>query len=207
MKQILYKAGLFILGVLFAFVVSGKAVSASEGTVEMRSTTNSDFACYAASVQMMDLSYKVLITCRNLLYPSGDDIFNYTLWATPQNGGNPIKFGSLGFGRAEFGTKTPFSELYVTTEGDGKAKLPTGPIVMRGNVEKIGFFNETDTTSPDEPKVTPTDDSGDENADTTPTPSITTGARIVAGLKRAAFVSFLALASLIGLIFVLTRSK
>lgn len=209
MKHRLFKYLLITVFVLIGVLSLSKSVSASEGYVEMRSTTNGDFRCYASSIQMMSLNYKILVTCRNLLYPSGDDIFNYTLWATPKKNGKPIKFGALGFGRAEFTSPQSFTELYVTTE-KGQVKEPAGPIVMRGTVKDIAFLSEASSNTDDsnapgtEKSPTLTEE---KKTDVSPTPSVSTKDRIFAGLKRAAFVSFLALAALIGLIFVLTKSK
>lgn len=190
-----------ILGliIVFAFVLTAKPASASEGTIELRSTTNNTFRCYAASIQMLDLNYKVLITCRDLLYPAGEDIFIYMLWANPADEGNPIKLGELGLGRAEFKIKKSFSSLFVTTEKSKKTKKPEGLTVMKGSVKKIGFLEGPETPGLDE-KLEPPEDA-------TPSPAPSTKDKLITGIKRAAIVSLIALSALLALIFVLTRKR
>src|SRR4030067_2211897 len=76
-----------------------KPIKATEGTIKIYSTTNYSYRCFAASIQMMNLQYKILLTCRDLLYPAGEDIFTYMAWATPVTGDKAIKLGQLGVGR------------------------------------------------------------------------------------------------------------
>lgn len=187
------------LAIFLAFNIKIDSVRASEGTVELESATTDNYKCYASSIQMMDLTYSVLLTCRNLLYPAGEDIFNYTLWATPTDGKNPVKLGALGLGRASFKTKVSFSNLFVTIEKNSKNKTPSGTTVMKGDVEKITFLDE---------EVKPTSPQEEEpEEEITPTPSRSARDRLVSGLKRAAIVSLIALGSLIGLVFILTRKR
>ena len=191
----------FIFALLFAFFFNTNTTYASEGTVELRSTTGASYKCYVSSIQMKDLNYTVLITCRDLLYPAGEDIFNYVLWASPTDGGKPFRLGTLGLGRASTKTKKAFSNLFVTTEANSKAKSPSGTTVMSGDLKKIKFL-EGPLTPGEEEK----EEEGEISEETlTPTPS--TRSRLVEGLKRAALVSLFALAALIGLVFVLTRKR
>jgi hypothetical protein len=188
-----------LFSMLFSFLLTIQTVNASEGTVELKSTTNSNYRCYATSIQMIDLNYNVSITCRDLLYPSGDDIFNYMLWATQVKDGKPLKLGALGLGRAAFKTIVPFSNLFVTTESNVKSKTPTGTTVMAGDVKPIAFLQET------KPQPEETQTPAEEE---TPTPTgQSTKDRLVSGLKRAALVSLFALLALVGLVFVLTRKR
>ena len=94
-------AGLFFLA---------EKVRASEGTVELRSTTVEPYRCWAASVRMQNQEYRIPFTCKYLIYPADENIFNYVVWATPKEGGNPIKLGTLGLGKGEFKTKKSFKD-------------------------------------------------------------------------------------------------
>lgn len=187
--------------VIFALFSVVKPANASEGTVELRSTTANSYRCFVASVQMIDLKYRVLVTCRDLLYPAGDDIFTYMLWGTPVSGKSAIKFGELGLGRAEFQVKSAFSNLFVTTEKKAKTKEPAGSVIMRGNVKRIAFLDSKTTPSPGE-EVEPPDE-----VTASPSSALSTKDKLVAGLRKAGVVSLLALAAVFGLVFVLTKSR
>ena len=149
---------------------------------------------------MQDLKYIILVTCRNLIYPAGDDIFSYVLWATPLDGDKPINFGQLGLGRAQFKSGEPFSSLFVTTEGNPKTKSPTGPVVMRGTMQRIPipqgseFFDEEKVELPQEVV----------QATLTPIPK---GSSLVRGLRSAGVAIVLGIVAVVGLVFVLTRSR
>jgi hypothetical protein len=203
MKTIYFKFSLFVFLLVFFGAVVTNNVSASEGTVEIKSLTNETYKCFAASIQMMDLNYTVLVTCRDLVYPAGEDIFNYVLWINPTNGNKPARLGTLNLGRRTFKTKADFSGMFVTTEGKADTKTPTGPTVMRGDLKKIEFLDTTNIKEPENQGENT--EKEEEEIATSPTPSARD--RLVTGLKRAAVVSLLALAALIGLVFVLTRKR
>src|SRR5512139_2399922 len=95
--------GLVLL--LFAYNIS----SASEGTFELRSTDANAYKCFAASLQMQNLTYKLILSCRNIIFPIDETIYSYILWANPKEGGNPIKIGSIGLGRGEYVLKSAFT--------------------------------------------------------------------------------------------------
>ena len=185
----------------FAFVVSlfllSKEVIASEGTVELRSTTDKDYRCFAASLLMPSASYNIIVSCRDLLYPPQPDLFTYIMWAQPLDGSTQVKLGELGIGKASFETKEAFSSLFVTTERNRGARRPEGQVVMRGNIESLTFL---DNPQPPTPTLT--------SAETKPEQEeLTTGQKLMLALKRAGIVILLALAATIGLVFVLTRPK
>ena len=186
-----------ILIFLSAFVFTRHSY-ASEGTAELRSTNENSYRCFVASIQMVNLNYRILVSCRDLLYPAGDDIFTYMLWGTPSAGGRAVKLGELGLGRAEFETKVPFSNLFVTTEKSKKDREPVGPVVMRGDLRRIAFLDS---------QISPTPTEAAEEDITTPAPELTTKDRLVSGVKRAGVVAALALVAVFGLVFVLTRPR
>ena len=144
MKHIL---AIFIV-LLAALLFSTKSVSGSEGTVELRSTGAPDYRCFVASLKMQDQNYRVLVSCRDLIYPGGETVFTYVVWANPIGGGSPFKLGELGFGKVDFRTKEAFAGLFVTTEVNSRIRSPEGPVVMRGAVETINFLERPQSPTP-----------------------------------------------------------
>jgi len=202
MKKITSVLVLFLISLALSVVVS--KVRASEGTIELDSVTGAPYRCFAASIRMQSLEYRIPTTCVNLIYPADENIFNYVLWATPVTGGNPVKLGTLGLGRGEYKTKTSFSNLFVTTESNKDTKTPAGRVVMRGDVNEILFLKEAVTPTPeDEEEITPTE--GEE--ETVEPETLTTRQKLGLALRRAGIAALFALVALIGLIFVITRSR
>lgn len=177
-----------------------KSIKASEGTIELRSTMGEDYRCWAASSLMQDQNYHILVSCRDLLYPAGENIFSYIAWASPVAGRGPIKLGALGYGKAEFKTRETFSSIFITTEADQNVRQPSGNIVMKGSIQPITFLEKPTTP-------TPTEEAGAEEEVQEPTQKLTLKQRLSSAFKRAGIVVLLALASLIGLVFVLTRPR
>ena len=201
MKKFLFiVSSSFVIFVLTLFV--GKIVRATEGTVELRSTTGEDYRCFASSLLMESLNYLIGVSCRDLIYPADETVFTYIMWATPRDDDRPVKLGALGFGKAQFNTRSPFVSLFVTTEQDARTRDPQGPVVMRGSVESIRFL---------ERPTTPTPNSIDEEAEETPdeaTPQKRSlRERVLIGLRRAGFAALLAIIGIVGLVFVLTRPR
>jgi len=195
-----YKKILIIPILFFAFLFTASKAIASEGTFDIQSTTGETYKCWAASLRMQNLNYTIVVGCRDLLYPAGENIFSYVVWATPLEGDRPIKLGLLGFGKAQFSTKAPFSQLYVTTEVNGNTKTPEGPVVMRGNVKPIAFL---------EVRTTPTPSTEGEEITPQPPPvqEKSIRERLILGFRRAGLAALLAIIAIIGLIYVLTKSR
>ncbi len=189
---------------LFLLIFSFKIASASEGTFELRSVDANKYKCFAASLQMQDLSYKVLISCRNIIFPVDDTIFTYILWANPKDGGNALKLGSIGLGRGEYTVKTAFTSLFITAEQNGAVKTPTGKVVMRGSIKPVSFLEKEVTTTNNDNETTK--DEEEQVAEPTPTKTSVRD-RLLTGIKRAGLASGLALIAILGLVFVLTRPK
>lgn len=180
-------------------------VSASQGTVELLSQTNDPTKCFAVSLRMQNLEYRILFSCQYLIYPVDDTVFNYTMWAQPKDGGKTVKLGAVGLGKGEFKTKTAFSSLFVTTEKDSKTKTPEGKVVLRGNVEPIKFLEEELTPTP---TLTPQEEqeNGEEVQEEEASP-MTTKDKLLLALKRAGIAALFALVALIGVIYVVSRSR
>jgi hypothetical protein len=121
---------------LFAF---SKPALASEGTAELRSLTDKNYSCFATSILTESGAYKILITCRDLIYPPEVDKFAYVAWGTPLEGEKPIRLGELEKGKASFQANKAFSEIFVTVETNGNINKPSGQTVMRGVVNPIAF--------------------------------------------------------------------
>src|SRR5258706_9888166 len=146
---------LFSFGLFLAlFFALPKLTFASEGTVEMRSSTREAYRCYASSVLMQDLNYTILISCRELIYPAGNEVFSYVLWAQPSDGSQVRRLGELGYGRLQARMNQPFTSLFVTTEANAGVGKPTGPTVMRGDVLPIRFLDHATTPTPTSTSVT-----------------------------------------------------
>jgi hypothetical protein len=202
---------LVIITVFFiTLLLAAKVAFASEGTVELSSTSSEPYRCFVVSIRMKSLEYKIPFSCRNLIYPADENIFNYIMWATPEEGGNPVKLGALALGKGEFKTKTTFSDLFVTIERSAGTKTPTGRVVMRGDLLPIEFLEEVTTPTPTpeeeaEEEISPGDEGGEELEE--PQEELTTRQKFVLALRRAGIAALFALIALIGLIFVITRSR
>ena len=193
---------LLLITAFFLVLTFPKQVGASDGTVELISTTNKDYRCFAASLLMQNNSYTIVTSCRDLLYPGDEKVINYVVWVNPKEGGAPIRLGVLGYGKAQYNTKTPFSSMFVSVEENPNVKEPSGTIVMRGNVKPIGIFETTPTKTPEN-----TQEGQDTTTTQTQTEKPSTRDRIVTGLKRAGIASVFALVAVLGLVFILTRPR
>lgn len=195
----IFKYNLYVILFIVGLILLAKTTFASEGTVELRSTTDKDYRCFAASLLMENASYKVIVSCRDLIYPPQPDLFTYIMWATPLDGNNPVKYGELGIGKASFETKESFSNLFVTTERNRGVRRPEGQVVMRGGVASISFLDRPTTPTPTSSVPKGEGEPAQEE--------LTTGQKLALALRRAGLVIFLALAATVGLVFILTRPK
>jgi hypothetical protein len=194
-----------VLGTLSLFaVINPNKVSASIGTIEMRSTTNEDYRCFASSLIESNNKYDVAVNCVNLIFPANPpQVSYYILWATPLSGKNPIKIGDLGKGVARFEVGEAFSDLFVTLETDSRVRNPSRNIVMNGEIEPIKFL-QTPTTPTPTPEVTPGQKNQNAPVDTS---QLSTKDKLLLALRRAGIAAVVALVAIVGLIFVVTRSR
>jgi len=197
MKRLqLFLATIIVTGIFFFFT---KEAFASEGTIEMLSTTDERYRCWVASVRMQNQEFRIVFTCRDLIYPVDDNVFNYMLWTTPVDGSKPVKLGVLGLGKGEFRTQKPFSALFVTTEKSKDVRSPQSPVVMRGSVESLeSFFGQPPTPTPTPSPEEEVKEEGQE---------LTTRQKLLLALRRAGIAALIALVAIIGLVFVITRSR
>jgi hypothetical protein len=195
---------------IFSFLTKNR-VLASEGLVELRSTTEDDYHCFVASLLMTDGKFNVNVSCVDLLYPPRPpDVNVYMLWGTPSSGDKAIKIGELGVGKAEFDVKEAFTTLYVTVEENDKVKTPGQYIVMEGVVEPISFLqrSQSPTPTPEENEETTTEESGEEGEEEiTDVSKLSTKDKLLLAFRRAGIAALLALVAIVGLIFVVARSR
>lgn len=201
----------FIISIFFAiglFVMSPKQAAASEGQFELANTVGENTRCYALSVLLQNGTYNVVVTCRNLIYPSDENNSMYILWS--RNGNDIVKLGSLALGKASFNTKTAFNQLFVTLEVTDRVNEPSNRVVMRGNLRDIAFLAEVATPTPTVARnanATITESQPEDLGNPPVIPALTTREKLLIGLKRSSVIAGAALLGLIGLIFVITRSR
>jgi len=202
----LLSAAFFVAAALF--LSGARAVHASEGTAELRSTTGQAASCFAASVLMPDYNYQVVVSCRDLIYPATPEEFTYTLWTNPTTGGNAAKLGDLGVGKAQFKTKTAFSSLLVTRERGNRARTPSADIVMQGAVQSIRFLEGTPQPTAPTARTTPAQSFGEivEQPEASPTIAPQTGG-FFSGVRRAGVIVAVVLFVIILIIAAITRAR
>lgn len=183
------------LVVLFLVALASEA-QASEGPFTLRNIVGQAARCEGGSILMQDRNYNVYISCRDISYPGGTDVFGYVVWAVPSGGGNQFRLGTLGLGKVSFRTKTAFSSLFVTKEEDENARTPSGPVIMQGSV---GRFETLDGPPP-------TPSAAGELGTSTPTPIATPQPRNLGRIFAAGgLLAFIALFGVILVILVITR--
>lgn len=201
-------SGLFLGVALFVFVPT---ILASDGVVELRSTNDKDYRCFAlSSILETTTSYTVLVTCRELIYPPEASLISYMMWANPVDGGNALRLGKLGVGKAMFKSPKAFSSLFVTTESSTTARTPQGEVVMTGTIGPISFLERPTTPTP---TPTPTEEGGEDQSQANGSEEekdasqLTTRQKLILGLQRAGLVALIALIAIVGLVFVVSRSR
>ncbi len=195
-----------LFNIAFAVIVfaTPSLATASEGVTELRSTTSETYRCIAESHQAQDRNYKVLVTCRDLIYPATSEVFSYVMWANPAQSGNVIKLGQLEYGRKLFTVGRPFTSIFVTAEPKPGVNAPQGPVVMQGTVQARPFLDIPTTATPTpSPEAAPEPTVVEEQQKES-----TSGSALSRGLKRASFiVALLLLAGAATALFVILRSK
>lgn len=202
MKRFIYS---LIAFVLFLFVAT--PALASEGLVELRNRVGDDARCFAASILMPDQNYSIVVSCRDILYPGGTEIFHYVVWETPLNGGNAIRLGTLNLGKVEFKTKNAFTSLYVTKEKSTNPNSPSGEIIMQGSLRPIALLETKKLNTPEttpgtnQPEIVPPSP-GEEMESPVPTSAPQTG---VAKFLTGGILAIFGIAGIIFLLFIITK--
>jgi hypothetical protein len=201
----IFFALLLSIGVIF--LTTAKTSYAAEGMVELRSTTRESYRCYAYYQLLPDQNQTVLVSCRDLVYPTGSSIIYYILWMQPTDGSAPRRLGELGYGSLSARTPIPFGQLFVTTEQVQNTNKPVGPVAMKGSIAPIPFLDRATTGTPTPVITNAGTGTPEPGISATPTEGASTGSKIATAFKRAGLAALLALLALIGLVFAITRSK
>ncbi len=185
------------------FTLTASSIFAFDGEVNLTNRIGDDGRCWAGTVLMQNQNYKVLVSCRDITYPGGNEVFYYVMWANPAAGGKAVRLGDLGIGKNEFQTNQEFTTLFVTKEKAVNVNAPTGAIVMQGSVQAIPILQEKGKETATTPVQTPNPISGENPSVVTPTPItspqprtgvakfLTTGILAVLGIGGLIFVVFL----------------
>jgi hypothetical protein len=195
---------------LFNVSALSNTAYASEGTVEIRSTNGEPYHCWASSLYMTNNNrYKLIIGCVELIYPPQPPSLNktYMLWAVPSDGGMVTKLGELAGGRAQFDVLKAFSALYVTIEANNQIKLPSKNMVMRGSITPISFLIKPISPTPTIIVAKNGTSAPDNQKSATDTSQLSTKDKLITALQRAGLAAGAALIGIVGLIFVVSRSR
>lgn len=191
---------LFFIGFALAIVFS-TPTKASEGVVELTNRVGEDARCWAPSVLMPDQTYEILISCRDIIYPGGTEVFNYVMWARPITGGNPVRLGTLELGKRKFRTQTAYDALFVTKERQDSVRAPEGTIVMQGLITRVSLLDPDTTPKPTaQPGQSPAPDEVDGSPVATQAPQ---GG--IAKFLAGGIVTILGIAGILFVIFVVMR--
>lgn len=190
-----------------ALLLSLKPAHASEGTAELSSPTQKA-RCFVSSVLLKDFNHKLVVSCRDLVYPPAQNLFSYILWINPQGGGNPQKLGELGVGKADFGTNTTFTELFVTSETNDRVRSPSNRVIMRGSLQPITHLEgEVEAAVAPPEREEPAEEFGEIIAEPTPTPTIAPQPGVLGGIRRVGLIAIIALFIIVLIIAAITRSR
>lgn len=191
---------------VFAFLalIAPENASASRGTVDLRSTNNADYRCFASSLVMQNNKYDVAINCVNVTFPiNPPEISTYVVWVDPVAGRGPVRLGDLQKGVVRFEVQQAFTRLYITEEANAGVRAPSANVVMSGQVEPIDFLErETSPTPTTEVSAAEEADNGE-----TDTSQLSTREKLMLALRRAGIAAIIALIAIVGLVFVVTRSR
>lgn len=180
---------LLFLTIFLTFFAIPSLAFASEGKTELSSTTDEPYRCVTYSHLGQDRKYKVLVTCRDLIYPSTAEVFAYVMWGNPTDAGKIIKMGQLEYGKKLFTVGRSFTSIFVTKEPNPKVETPQGPVVMQGAVLADPFLDDPSS-------ITPTPELVEVIEEATPTPTEaeeepSTKNAVSTGLKRASIILFI----------------
>lgn len=148
---------------------SAGLLNASEGTAEIRNLVGGQARCWASSVLMRDFNYKILLSCRDLVYPINSETFTYTLWVTEQGSGDPIRLGDVGIGKREFDIEDAFNGYFVTEERTSNPRNPSDRVIMAGQVQPIAILEGPTPTAGPQATAEPNSGFGQVNQSPLPT--------------------------------------
>lgn len=184
------------------FASSFSAVAAFDGQVNLTNRVGDEGRCWAGAVLMQNQNYKILVSCRDITYPGGNEVFYYVMWANPANGGNAERLGDLGIGKNEFQTRNEFTSLFVTREKGTNVNTPSGSIVMQGTLQPIGILSENGKTTTTNTPTASEAPVADIVVTPIPTPQARTG---IAKFLTSGILAILGIGGLIFVVFLVTK--
>ena len=156
-----------ILGVIFAFLVVSKPAYANEGVLNLRGIGAG--RCYGVSVYI-DGTYKMLLTCRELITALSPEKNRYVAWVEGEDG-KQKRLGEIVNGKLSTITDIKFTKVFVTSENDGYGNKPLGDMILTATIEPIDFGKVIPTPAIITP--TPTQANSKVTSKTTVTPKPT----------------------------------
>lgn len=185
--------------ILAASLVGVTPAWANEGVAELRSTTGEAARCFVLSILLQSDRYRLVVSCRDLVYPPAKELLNYVLWLNPEGGG-PARLGDISFGKAEFTFNRAFLSLFVTKEANARPRGPSENVVMRGEVRPISFLEG--------PAPEPTVAEAEEvPAKETPSETQAEARNIFTTILLLVFIGSFILIGIGGLIFFILRAR
>ncbi len=183
-------------------------VEATEGLAELKNVNGSDAKCFAMSTLInRATSYRILLQCRNLLYPIEKDGEFYILWAfTEGENPSPKRMGDIGLGKVTFTTRNAFSRLFITKEQTQSPRQPSENTVMEGVINPISFLRiePTPKTTVKTPAKKPTPNLT-QKPSATPTPAQQSLAGTIFSVIRTIFTVIIVIVIFAIVIFIVYR--
>ncbi|MFC1647218.1 hypothetical protein ACFL1A_02955 [Patescibacteria group bacterium] len=138
---------------------------ANEGKIELNTGSVS---CQGISVWQDD-RYRVVGRCQGLIYPYEERLDEYVIWVKLQEDDSYRHVDEIEYGFFEFQIDKRYTEVLVTAEENKSVKKPGDVIIIKGNMQPIGFgesviakFEQSQSDQPQdeqvlvEPTITPT---------------------------------------------------
>jgi hypothetical protein len=138
LKNITYS----LLAIFISLFVLAKPAKANEGTVELHNVAGGNSRCYVVSIMMPERNFQMLMSCRDLVYPPGENLFQYVLWEVTTEG-KVERLERVGIGRVQLSTDKPFNSLFITSETDGNPRAPSDRVIMRGDIKPISILESS----------------------------------------------------------------
>lgn len=182
---------LFILLGLF-ILVSTKEVEASEG----RFNLTGQVSCEGISVWSQS-RYQVLGRCDGLEYPYTEQVDEYVLWLTPEDGTPNRRIDNVDSGIFSGNTDKKISRIFITAETNSSPKTPSAYIVAEGRISGFNFDEPDTTITSPQPTSRP--------ILSTPSPTPRPGLSLGAGIARGALILFAVVVIVLGIILFRSR--
>lgn len=190
-----------LLALTTIFLLSAKAVSASEGVFSLEPVEGSG-SCYALSVYD-DARFEILLSCQSLETPFSAELNRYMLWVEDSEG-DVGRLGEIDRGKYEGSIGSEFVRMFVTAEGKRTPRNPSEQVVVSGTVKDIPFATQEQREQDEE--VREADSEVDEQVDNQVEQKTEEQEENSAGsiLRTVGRVFLIALVVLLGVVIVMT---